>query len=451
MTHPPRHPASGVERRARRMFFAAVLLCVFCYGFLAGKFKWFPYALLREAATAAQDLRHHWGAYFSGEPSRLLSPRRDQPFGVSRVDRGAMAAGMTLMSSYFDGAYVLVLLRDDGTIFHRWPLRYTEIFSDEEIRGFGHPVRLTWVAAIMGAVLLEDGSVVFTFTTGGVAKLDKCGALVWKSVQNTHHTIVMGEDGSFWLPGTRRTFAAGEPIDIPGLSAPFDEESIVHLDRNGALLEEVSIPRLMLANGLHGVLFANTGGSAIRNLSPDYTHLNKVDVLTARMAPAFPMFRAGDLLLSMRHLNLVMVVEPGTWRVKWHQIGPWLRQHDSEFRADGKISVFDNRTDDADGHSFGGSRIVAIDPATQALTTVYAGSANDPFYTNVAGEHVYLSNSNLLISETMAGRIFEVDPRGKVVWQFVNGYDSARVVAETNAYSRPAPEFLNRIDWRCHE
>jgi hypothetical protein len=39
--------------------------------------------------------------------------------------------------------------------------------------------------------------------------------------------------------------------------------------------------------------------------------------------------------------------------VKWSQTGPWLRQHDPDFLSDGRILVYDNRDDGANGQILG--------------------------------------------------------------------------------------------------
>ena len=49
-------------------------------------------------------------------------------------------------------------------------------------------------------------------------------------------------------------------------------------------------------------------------------------------------------MISLRNYNLLFVVDPDTWKVKWYQIGPWRRQHDPEFNGDGTITVFNNNT-----------------------------------------------------------------------------------------------------------
>ena len=113
--------------------------------------------------------------------------------------------------------------------------------------------------------------------------------------------------------------------------------------------------------------------------------------------------------------------------MKWWRVGPWLRQHDPDFTADGKIVVFDNRRDGLAAARHGGSRIVEIDPATYATEVLFAGKGLNDFYTSRLGELEVLGNGNLLLTEAEAGRCLEVTRQGKVVWEFVNRWDANRV------------------------
>jgi transposase InsO family protein len=108
-------------------------------------------------------------------------------------------------------------------------------------------------------------------------------------------------------------------------------------------------------------------------------------------------------------------------------MGPYIKQHDPHFLPNGRISVYDNRADFADGKILGGSRILSIDPVTRKVNTVYQGDARNSFFSNMQGEHQYLPNGNILITEPDAGRIFEVTPSGEVVWSYINRYDEDEV------------------------
>jgi Arylsulfotransferase (ASST) len=113
-----------------------------------------------------------------------------------------------------------------------------------------------------------------------------------------------------------------------------------------------------------------------------------------------------------------------------------LRQHDPDFLPGARISVFDNRMDNAGGGVFGGSRIIEVDPAAYPVNVSYQGHDGDFFYTDIMGKHQRLANGNLLITESLAGRAFEVAGNGDVVWQYINRWDEDEVawISEATRY-----------------
>jgi hypothetical protein len=155
------------------------------------------------------------------------------------------------------------------------------------------------------------------------------------------------------------------------------------------------------------------------------------------MAPAFPLFEAGDLLVSLRNMNLLLVLSPKSERIKWSLTGPYLRQHDPDFLPTGRLSIFDNRRDGGNGEIFGGSRILELDPVTTKIVTVYGEGDDKQFYTEKMGEHQRLPNGNILITESEAGHAFEVTADGEVVWSFINSWDddSVAVIGRATRYS----------------
>ncbi|MGB7322227.1 MAG: arylsulfotransferase family protein, partial [Albidovulum sp.] len=165
----------------------------------------------------------------------------------------------------------------------------------------------------------------------------------------------------------------------------------------------------------------------------DVMHLNDVEILSAADAPAFPMFNAGDILLSSRNLFQLWVLDGVTHKIKWQFSGPLIGQHDPDFHPDGTITVLDNRprgeilsTADASGAP-DGSRILSIDPKDSSFRVLYRSDERNTFNTPYRGKHQILENGNILITETDGGRVFEVTRDGEVVWSFVNGWDETHI------------------------
>ena len=151
----------------------------------------------------------------------------------------------------------------------------------------------------------------------------------------------------------------------------------------------------------------------------DPLHANGIDVLTPVEAANFPNAKPGDFLISMRHLNYVALVDKDTRLVKWAIDAHFVRQHDPDVLPNGDLLVYDNLGGSGEG---GRSRILEIDPRTQAITWSYAGTPDDPFDAPFLGKQTKLANGNVLVASSREGRVFEVtgDDAPRIVWEYVN-------------------------------
>jgi hypothetical protein len=68
----------------------------------------------------------------------------------------------------------------------------------------------------------------------------------------------------------------------------------------------------------------------------------------------------------------------------------------------------------------GRTRVIEFDPTNMDIVWEYKGTADHPLETLIRGSDERLANGNTLITETGAGRIFEVTPEGKIVWEYMN-------------------------------
>jgi hypothetical protein len=262
--------------------------------------------------------------------------------------------------------------------------------------------------------------------------MDRCNRVVWWLDYPTHHSLAIDDDGNFWAGGRKRALHREETARFPGLKPPYREDTLVKISpADGRILREISLLDAIYQASMERALFwdgQNLGELALE----DPLHLNHVEPLTAALAPAFPMFAAGDLLVSLRTPSMILVIDGKTEQIKWAKVGTWFGQHDPHFRPDGRISIYDNRDLYNYDHAARGvparaSRILSLDPKTGEVATVFAGSLEQPFFTDAIGQHQYQPNGNLLIAESWGGRVFELTPQGKMVWEFVNRFADDRV------------------------
>jgi len=60
--------------------------------------------------------------------------------------------------------------------------------------------------------------------------------------------------------------------------------------------------------------------------------------------------------------------------------------------------------------------VLEYDPQTQAFPWFYPGPNGKPFFSEIRGLSQRLSNGNTLITNSVAGEVFEVTPGHEVVW-----------------------------------
>lgn len=438
-----------VQKNWLRIYFIfSVCLVLFAYGVAVGLFKIFPYYTLQSVVGAGVEWMRYPQHKLRQMPQKWLAPTHHEGAGVVAHVEGKAYPGVTFFEGFFGNGNGMKLIDMDGELIHEWRVSFNEIWPEApHLDQKPHD----WDISIHGAFLYPNGDIVFNFQYGGLVRIDKCSRVQWKLPHQTHHSIFQDMDGNLWVPGRRLRKA---PLDkFPNVPAPFQEEYLLKVSPDGDILREISILDVIFGSTFEGVLFAN-GAHASQLAVPldhDFTHINDIEVLMPQMAPAFPQFEAGDLLVSLRNVNLLLVLSPASERIKWSMTGPYLRQHDPDFLPTGWISVFDNRRDGHHGQIFGGSRILELDPRTGAVATLYGERDDEHFFTEQAGDHQHLPNGNILITESEAGRAFEVTAKGDIVWSFVNRWDENSVAAIRRATRYPEHYMASIEQESCHD
>lgn len=385
-------------------------------------------------------------------PTGHLQPVREDGDGVT-INNLPNDESLVFLSGFFDGGNELRLIRRDGSIVARWPVKFSALFPDDSF--LEEPPTTDWNVDLHGALAQRDGSVVFNFESSGLVKLDRCGKTVWTVEHATHHSIEEAEDGSFWVPG-RHIVKKGEPRLKP-FFPPYTEDLILHISQDGKVLSEMSVPKIMYENGLEAVLTAT--GERFWERRPwdmELVHLNKIGVLDSKMAESFRDFEAGNLLLSIRGLNLVMVMDPESRKVIWWQTGPWLRQHDPEFNKDGTLTVFNNNLYDSSlvrGDRTGPSgprptNIIRVDPVTRETKVVFGNKPTQGLMSVQRGKHQVTEDGGFFITEAEGGRVIEADKDGNILWEFINRYDEKNVAEMTEGRVYP-PGYFTVENWSC--
>ena len=393
-------------------FILSLTVLAFGYGFVSYSQGLFPKSYMVQGWEQARDLY--------GVP-KLKTQVYDRS-GAFVKQPEKMQPGLTLITSWWnwDGTDGVIpgakLIDRDGNTVHAWRPDRSTLFPNADVKG--DPLR----ADYDGSHLFPNGDVLLIFEYIGAVRVDACGTVQWRLAEGAHHYISRAEDGSFWIPGTsaeRGTTTPRYPNGVPGVKDPVWFDQLLHVSADGDLLQKINVLDVLYANDLERYILKGHGPYP-GTLMKDPVHLNDVEPLSATMADEYPLFEAGDLLVSLRHANLVLVVDPTSKNVKWHASRPFLHQHDPDFTGDGWIGVFDNRDDVTKrGAMLGGSRIVSLQPHTDSMRVRFPTPQSDPFYTGTQGQWEELANGNLLLTESNAGRVVEVDSAGRTVWEWI--------------------------------
>jgi hypothetical protein len=244
-----------------------------------------------------------------------------------------------------------------------------------------------------------------------LVKLDKDSRILWKTQVRAHHAVQVVKDRIYALSQVLKP--PSRTPDVPSLAGmPYLDESVSILDSDGNEKSTHSI--------LHA--FANTKNMRLTDEVPfndriDALHTNSLDVLDEQNARYIPGAKPGNVLLSIRNLDLLAVMDLDSDTIVWVLRGSWRGQHDAKMLPNGHILLFDNQ---------GGlskrsrSRVLEITPDTGCVVWSFGGTDKDLLDSEIRGGAQRLPNGNTLISESTAGRILEVTPEGSVAWEYVN-------------------------------
>lgn len=416
----------------RKLLILTCIIAAYVYGVISISCQLFPYQILRHA---------YWGTkpYFCFQKPHYLFPVRYDRKGAKTYHLNELAPGLTLVTTYwkeFDWKPGICLIDAQGKKLHSWAVDPSVIWPKSPHKDFMAGRLNIPNNYVHGSYLFENGDILFNVEWMGLVRMNSRGEVKWRLPYRTHHSVFRAENGDFWVSGMKwveNTPQGRERIaKYPGLKPPLVEDYAVKVSPEGEIVKEISLVEVLF-NADYEYLFWKIG----KKFSEDIAHLNKVEELSSGMADQYPLFEAGDLLISMKFIHAVFVFDPDTGKVKWLTTGPFLEQHDPKFIGNGWIAIFDNHSDGSDeGKYLGGSRIIAVKPGTDEVREMYPTRHSDSFYTDAGGKFQVLDNGNLLITEARAGRVFETDPSGRTIWEWIHEPISDDLIPEVMEGSR---------------
>jgi len=424
-----------LDRIALFLFISTLVGLVFGYGVMVGTYRIFPYRWLAAVKQSVYPTTESGHGLESKSPRLfpVFRPHNLHPawydFSGARVhDANSIMPGVTLLTGFWktlDWKPGVRLINSAGSVLHEWKADPEEIWPTSPHTDHVSGQKNNSLNYVHGCHLFDNGDIVFNIEYMGLVRMDARGEVLWKLPYRTHHSVRRDEDGDFWVCGMKWIEDTPEGMarlsQYPNLYPPVTEDYALKVSEDGEILREISILKALCDSGYHDIYARRTG---------DILHTNDIEPLPSAIADQYPLFSANDIAISCCLLNAVFVIDSETERVKWISTN-YIQQHDPDFIGNGDILIFDNNTDgSSDGHRFGGSRIITINPETNELVVQYPKRDSQRFYTQAGGKVQRLGNGNLLITECWRGRAFEVDEAGETVWEWVAEKYSREFVPE---------------------
>lgn len=151
------------------------------------------------------------------------------------------------------------------------------------------------------------------------------------------------------------------------------------------------------------IIAAHEGTDALRQSiyeCDDPLHLNSIQIIKSKKhARYFPNGKAGDMIVSLREINTIMLLDKDTSEIKWYVVGgntgKFKMQHSPRLTDRGTLLVFDNLGSDEPN---GQSRIVEVDIASGELHGFYEATGDEYFESRRGGKIQIVDNRIVVYS-----------------------------------------------------
>jgi len=352
--------------------------------------------------------------------------------GLTVFNPGKAYPGLNLFNSAHEPCALLIDMK--GNILHKWQFAFKDAFPDvKEINAWYNQKH--WRNFWRRVHLFDNGDLLAIYEGNGLIKIDKNSRLIWATKGSFHHDLDVVGDKIYAL--NRRL------VKLPRINKkePILEDLITILNKDGRILESISILEM----------FENSRFARLMKGMPqagDIFHTNTLEILDGKSAYKSPVFKKGNVLLSMRMLDTIAIADLKAKKIVWaRKPGLWKTQHQPTLLDNGNMLVFNNlylkkRADKAEyrrllrtnGYKLvenkiyndNQSSIIEFNPLYMAIVWEYKGDEKNKFFSLASGSCQRLPNGNTLITESDRGRVFEVTPQGQIVWEYVNIYRAGK-------------------------
>jgi len=421
------------------LIIAALLFLSFVAGAAVTHFRWGPGQWLNDAFTGGKAWKEKADTIRSSKKIKATAAFSLKKYGRVVLHKEGSAPGYTLIA--VNKASAAWLVDAEGKIVHQWSLPFNAVWPNPpHIKNPVPDNRISWGHAHvypngdLVAIFNGNGDTPFGY---GAIKVDRNSRLLWKYAEHVHHKLDVGPDGRIYL---LIQYFSHEPIQSINMPSPFLLDSVVVLNSDGVEEKRVDLIKAFQRSPYMNVL-VDRDAKAERG---DLLHTNAVWVLRENTPYHLPSVRPGQVLFSVREYNVIGVLDLEKQEVVWATKGPWRGQHDPRFLENGNILLFDNLglvPPTNNNPRKKRSRILEYDPMTKRNVWVYSGGKGS-FYTRSRGSVQMLPNGNILLAESVHGRIREVSRDKKAVWEYLVRGPMRVVITTAHRYTEDQLPFL---------
>lgn len=357
-------------------------------------------------------------------------------FGLLHHDAARSFPGFTLIAPM--GHEAIDLVNNDGAVVHQWVLT-GPLGSKAYLLANGN---LLCSESTQDGKPLE-GSIRIPGALGGrIVELDWSGDVVWEFTDpNQHHDIHRLANGNtLYLAREEMSAAEAQRIKggVPGTGLP-------QAELQGKMFSDV-VREVSPAGDLVWEWRFKDVDPTLFTLAEDchrgeWGHANSA-------APTLD----GNILISFRHLDTIMIVSRATGEIIWSMTDRgWGHQHHAEMLPNGNITIFANGMNNLSQPLH--SRALELDPESREVVWEYIDRQRWTFFSPVMGGVQRLANGNTLICEALHGRVFEVTAEGDIVWDYVCPkfhpvpvlHGPGNALFRAYRYAAGSPELANRV------
>jgi hypothetical protein len=300
------------------------------------------------------------------------------------------------------------LLNEDG-IVHKWQL--SNINNNFELNK-------NLKSKPYGAHLFENGDLIIssdlsdsfnTTSEAFIAKLDKDSNLLWFKNYSVHHWFSVDKNNIYFsdrefidymdlkIQYTKNKANYFDCKDDTINNEPVRLENIVIADNNGKIIKKINLFEKIIEH-------PELNDLVIDCIDP--LHINDVRVINKPIHLDNYIFNQGDILVSLRNINTVLIYDTIKDKIKWFTCCKFFMQHSPRITPNDSFLVFDN----LGGNYY--SRILEIDFNTSKINGAFFGKINnfgsmEFFYTDSRG-HLDVFENNILVSSTNQNIVFNL-------------------------------------------